>query len=431
MSGGEGKPITNPASYLSRRRFTRTLLAGAATVGGLAVAAPAWTGEFTRHRNQSSDIPYGDIDALIAQGWIPAYRDTGKSYHAVEVDALDRNFSGSAGERNEIGLVPEEYAAYIATRDPRYRDHTLRLADLVPREDWRDKEVMTKAIWRGGKWSIDYAHTPAYWYSALLETGDPWYAFPAEQIYRWHHLWLHGQSEDAPEAFYATPMEHSYNGRGYAWMMRNLARLARLQTLGLTRYSYYQDAMQANLDYMLANRVKNPDSLNQEWRVIGWNKGLLKQNGHHSFTGWMESMIGQALGHIVQLGFKDWMPVAEWHLEQLARKIEYWGMKGIDHDHYYVEERVPYTYAGRNPYPETEMTEAFLKAPKDKLVDTNMRRADGGRYTYANRAQYAYGWAAIQSQAGVPGARELAEQIDAAITARGDVRDYKNTPAIQ
>ncbi len=410
---------------LSRRDFNRGLIAA---VGGLVYLPAGMAGAPLTSPPPSGDIPYGDVDQLIARGWVPGYRKTAKAYHAVEQDAERFTPNGEGGERNEIGLVPEEYAAWIATRDARYRTLTLKLADTIPREDWKNKALMTTLTWQGGKWGIEYAHTPCYWYCAHLETGDPWYIFPAEQIYRWYMQWLYGTDENAAEELYSRDMGYGYNGRHYAWMMRNLARLARLQSLGLTQHSYYQGAMRANLDYMLSNFVHSPDPLRQEWRVIGWNKGAMRGSGHHYFTAWMESFIGQTLGHMVGLGFKEWLPISAWHFGQLTAKIDAWGIKGVDNSHYHIEAEKPYTYKGREPYLKSIMTSAFRDWPRDKLIPTNMRDAKGNRYTYENRAQYAQGWAALAADAGVKGAGDVAKSLDAAIAARGDVRDYKNAP---
>jgi hypothetical protein len=357
------------------------------------------------------------IQEAVAQKLVPEYENLG---YSVSV-RTPVNMTGAGGERPEIGLLMEPQAALIATGDAKLQADVIAIAQGD--EPWDDYSLITKA-----PYSLEFAHTPNLFYLPYLLTGDPEMLRRMELIYSHYKKWR------------SQPLDSRVNamtGREFAWQIRNLAHLAMFQKQGLTENTYYITALDKTRDYLL-NTIANPNHETEEFRVISWNTVY---SGSYGFTGWMQSFIGQTINHMIQIGFTDWLPIAEWHLEHLKRRCgERWPLKGCDNDHVFFANYMTgdknwttvRAFAGTTtwetitPYPAYKVNKPeYINQPDDELLP------HGTGFTYANRAQYAYGWAALAAKNGIAGAQALADKLKAAITKRGDRWDYKNAVSNQ
>lgn len=357
----------------------------------------------------TESIPFGDIPALQAAGWIPDYQNHGQT---VSLDT-DINWEGQGGERSEIGLVPNDHAAFIAGAN----------IDL--------QQFLNVADAPADSSNLSYGHMPNIHWVPFLMTGDSkWIAYMEDNYDK-----VLAKTGRAPDQFMGTWQE---NGRYLAWPLRLLGQLARLQQLGLTTNTHYVDALNNFKNYLTTERLQSSETYYDNWRVLNFNAVT-----HESFgwTSWMESMVGQVVNYLVQLGHTDWLPIAEWNFEHLKRRLDAWGLKGVDNDHVffyrydnsisnYTEARAfasSNTFYTLTPYLEPKQSyPTYANWPSDQLFYAD-QQVDGAWYTYANRAQYAYQWAALAAKNGISGADVVADTLYDGIQQRGDTWDYKNS----
>jgi hypothetical protein len=358
---------------------------------------------------ESISLPYGNVAALQKLGLLPRYRSTGTTV------APDTNIDwrGTTGERGEIGLLPEQHAAFIAGQ-ANLLDSILETAKTPPPAH------------------ISHSHKPNLYWLPYLMTGDTQYVRNMEATYKQHRDWH--------QSAYDSGFDHKCRSRELAWSLRDLAQLTYLQKLGLTQKTYYIPAFNKTRARYLQT-TKTTDVKYQTWNVLefdrisGWKR--------YGWSGWMESMVGQVLNQIVAMGFTDWLPIAEWHfLHLLKRSGDKWPFKAVDNDHvkfvrYPVCERAKdwssilactekSDWVNVTAYPPSLQEKSEYQAlPNDKLI--SLSKVGGVTYTYWVRAQYAYGWAALACDNGIPRACIKRDQLHAAIKLRGDRWDHKNS----
>lgn len=368
----------------------------------------------------SAGIPYGDLSALKSMKLLPSF-DMSTYIRGVDTNI---NWSGDTGERSEIGLFPDDHAAFIAG------------------QPGIDINLITSTADQAMPSSFSLGHIPNLYWLPYLMTGDAKYISHMEGQYV------------RMTAKMGVPVNEFANwyesGRYFAWSLRNLAQLAYLQKKGLTTQKYYIDALNFTKTYLTNNALNNTsEKAYDTWRVLKFNAVTYDTVG---FTGWMESMMGIVVNYVVQLGFTDWLPLAEWHFVQLERRVQYWGWKGVDADHCFFYERasglgesdqitdynsarawsakigetIQQSWERVTPYSADMMIKnTYANYPEGQLftADTTV---DGSWYTYHSRAQYAYHWAAMAARNGVAGAAEIADSLHEKLIDRGDVIDYKN-----
>lgn len=351
----------------------------------------------------------GSIADAIRDGLLPRYRNLG---YEVEPD-LDTNWTSMAGERGEIGYVPEQHAAYLAGQSD--LEASILEAASQPLPD-----------------SIAYSHMPNLHWLPFLLTGDRAFVEKMEFI----QAGAMAYRRRSPGSSLGTKIF----GRELAWVLRNLAQLAWLQEQGHTTATWYADTLEATrLDFV--DRMSDP--LHDRWRVLNFNTVYWASYG---WTGWMEAFLGMVLGRMVSMGFEDWRPIAEWHFGGLQKRVEHWGIKGASVSHFSFKGHAEHqgvdmtgwnwpeikTYAETLgwdqalPYgPEKSLHPDYLAHPADDVVF--LMRLDGTRYSYSNREHGLFQWAASVD---TPEARELAQRLYDAIERRGDSWDYRHAFAL-
>jgi hypothetical protein len=367
------------------------------------------------------DLPYGDISALQNLGLLPSY-STNLPAPALNTDI---EWGGMGGERPEIGLFPEDHAGVIGGHKLAIVD--VALADTIPAQP-------------------SHAHKPnAHWLPYLL-TGNSAFVTKAESV---HAEFLERRAYQGG----INGFRNYYSAREWAWTMRDAAQLAYLEGKGLTQGTGYINFMDKTLEWAL--EMINPESTAWEQhndpRYKAWRRRfrMLSTNNTNSFKGWstvwwMERFIGVTLQHILALGFDGWRPVAEWHFQQLKKRIETWGIKGCDVNEMYQNMFWTQVYDGPKPttaaeaYPILDLQQwdtippvwnvdraVFDAVPDGELVPLDARGETGNLITHTQRAQYDFMWATLAAGNGIAGAQEIADQIGAALARRGDAWWYR------
>ena len=347
-------------------------------------------------------ISFGDILALQAQGLLPRYDYVRKVKKDKSID-----WGHTTGERDEIGLLPEQHAAYIAGQ-----------SNLLP-------SILQTAL-KPPPSAISHEHKPNLYWLPYLMTGDVQYVRNMEATWKQFKDWRHMP--------YDSSFDYYDQGRHLAWTLRDLAQLAYLQKLGVTEHDYYIPALEASHDYFI-NRTKN--SMHKRWNVLGFNYITEDSFG---WTSWMESFVGQALNHVVSLGFKDWKLIAEFQYKNLEKRSGgEWPLKDVDSDHIFFQHfnktlsgkalqgwAKTQTWQDITAYPPWMVKKfGYQKVPDDQLVPAD-RQINGNFFTYRQRVQYAYAWAALACGNKITGACDKARELMKAITKRGDQWGVKN-----
>lgn len=361
--------------------------------------------------NRSYDIPFGDLTALIQQGLLPNYQ-SGTRDAVVDHDI---NWGGAGGERGEIGLFPEDHAAYIAGM-PVSISEILAVADQPATEN------------------LSYGHFPNLYWLPYLMTGDSRYVERMEALYK--------TIADKINRPYDNLLYYGLDGRYLAWPLRLLGQLAYLEARGLTQAQYYSTSLQSIREHFLNHAMsgKPEYQANDTWRVLNFNSVTHESYG---WTSWMESMVGQTLNTLVLMGFEEWRPVAEWQFEHLKKRTTYWPLKAVDGDHVFFFQHAngaitdwasakvwanSHGWNDIHAYTDSrQFSPTYANWPDNKLfiADTSV---DGrpSPHTYRNRAQYAYGWAALAAANNLTDAQALADLLWDKINERGDAWDFKN-----
>ena len=376
-------------------------------------------------------IPFGDVAALQALGLLPEYR----SDIAPPVNADSNiNWTGTAGERDEIGLMPEDHAAFIAGHDY-----------LLP--------GILAAVAPPNLAVIAHSHKPnAYWLPFLM-TGDVSMIAHMEAVAVDQEL----EGNIAPSVP-GGKAGYYYLDRYLAWTLRDLAQLAFLQSHGLTERDCYIDQLEAsrlNIAGLIDGTRdiaygQNYIDVCHRFRIFGLNyhAGFVMWG----FSPWMESFVGIGLCHVTRLsqaaatGFGDWLSVTAWHGEGMLRRSgDAWPFKAIDNydnwfKRYWDKHTAPTSYTEAaallpdinwgtlTPY-EGEGLAMYNANPDGELMPIVpiLGNPEGKRLGHYTRAQHAYHWAEGLAQLGVAGTRERADKLYTAINNRDGLGwDVKN-----
>lgn len=349
-------------------------------------------------------LPVGILSAQ-EQGLLPRYRNLGFS---VDPDT-DIDWTSTAGERGEIGYLPEQHAAYLAGQTD--LESSILEAASQPLPD-----------------SVAFSHMPNLHWLPLLLTGDRGFVAPMEDIQARHM--------DRLNRSHGSSLGTWIYGRELAWGLRHLSQLVWYQDQGLTEESYYRDTLDATRDLFLSIMEK---PVHERWRVLSFNEVYWRSYG---WSGWMESFVGMVLCRMVHMGFEDWRPIAKWHYEQLERRSGgEWALKDADTDHMafirYADDTTGWnwseirqfaadlTWGDAEPYsPEKMADPAYADHPADEVIFTG-RSPAGNRFTYPNRTHGLHQWAA--SAVGIDDRAPVKEaQLFNSIQRRGDSWSYRH-----
>lgn len=321
---------------------------------------------------------------------------------------------GRPGDREEIGLFTEWQSEFLATG--RNRDLIIEQADSLLDAPWCDYDAMKTVPWKGGKYAVSFSHLPNLFFLPYLLTGDRKYVAPMECVYRILQEWPQKSRGSATIPALGVDGKRPMfwlTGRDYAWSLRNLAQLAYIEKRGDTREAIYIQALE-NTRQAALQRMHNP--IESEFHVLGENQ-LAAAN---QWSGWFEGFIGMSVNHAINLGFKEWKPVAEWHFKHLQWRCgEKWPIKACDSDHVDVQ---PGGTWENTPQYNAERMQCYLAAPDDALMPT---KCGNVFMTYDDRAQIARSWAAMAAANGIAGAAGMYAELDEQVRRRGGARWFK------
>lgn len=236
----------------------------------------------------------------------------------------------TTGERFDIGVMPEYYAAYLATGDDVMKASMLAWAESAGSYIWhmRDPRTWAPINWhtypkattyydqsqsspklslytkppakaRRGKVVVDSAHEPALAFVPYMLTGDLYYLEELQFM-----------------AAYFLNSSPSWRGvfdkaqtRAWAWSLRTMADVVYATpekvTGSLLPKSYWQNYLDLNLKDVLQEHVHATDFKN---RVFA------SGTDSRRIPFWQEDYLATVLGVVVYRGFSAWRPVFEWKI---------------------------------------------------------------------------------------------------------------------
>lgn len=153
----------------------------------------------------------------------------------------------------------------------------------------------------------DPAHEPSIGYLPYIVTGDFYYL---EQLQFWAN-WNEVRQNPGYRDYTMGLLAHN-QVRGQAWDLRTLADAAYITPDDDPLKTYFNDMVQANIDWYNQRYTTNPDA--NSLHILGHNKTAYKI---HSVplvgtAPWMDDFFTWAIGHLVDLGFHDAMPLLRW-----------------------------------------------------------------------------------------------------------------------
>ncbi|PCI70449.1 MAG: hypothetical protein COB26_02865 [Piscirickettsiaceae bacterium] len=353
---------------------------------------------------------FGGLSDLQLKGLLPKY---GLATHTVQPDT-NINWGGSGGERDEIGLFPEQHAAFIAGQAD-LKDSILEAALLPPPDN------------------KDHAHAPNEFWLPYLLTANPVYVTNMERSWYLYKRRYKGQALDSA-------IVDSY-ARLIAWNLRELTQLAYLESKGLTKETVYIKSLNATRDRWLGI-IANPRADQAMFNVLDFNSAGVNS---HGFTGWMQSMLGQAINYTAYMTKDEgWKTVAAWHFQNLLKSSgDKWPLKALGYSHvfmYYFMEQgnkatrqevfdfaQTATWDTVRPWPYAALTDQYLNLDPNHIAPKEFR-TPASIYTmvYTNRFHYSYAWARLACYNEIERACEKADQIQQEVDAAGYWWSYKN-----
>lgn len=331
-----GDAVRNEARHLGP--YVATISKGGNTVAEVALPEHYW---LSRWRWQSEPRPIvRSPKNLIADRLVPPYSNiatvappaTAPTYSVMGLSDVT-DYMPTSGERADIGLMPERYAAYLATGDQRYLASIFAWAESSGTIPWHLRDTAkhaplsyddhpeastydNQAIAGGkprfyflpaGKISIDGAHQPALAYLPFLLTGDPYYL------------------EELQFAATYTLGDYPHHGgiirhdqaREFAWTLRTLFYLSSgtpdQVPSWLLPKSYWQSILQRNRRWVMLNYVNKPGA-----------KTALFQSGVDAerMPFWQEDYFAAVLGVGVWMGHADWSPVLAWKIKSTIARTD-------------------------------------------------------------------------------------------------------------
>ena len=292
------------------------------------------------------------------------------------------NWGGAGGERPEIGIVPNDHAAYLGGQTA-LRDGILRVA--------YETEVPPK---------VSPAHKPnVYWLPWIL-TDDPLF------IERMESVPINPAHVSSLSAF-NVPRRH-------AWNLRDLAQLAYLERQGMAEGEGYRALLDGA---RLAAEDQTQDPYLARFSILGAQKNL----GPLQYKPWQLAFQGMALAHVVRLGFPEWLPILEYQFQNLPKRIATFGLRGCDTYSVFIDGDDERAFLDDSDVAE------FNRLPRDELIDPKHPRPSGGTFVHWSWAANQYAWAASAAEFSVSNARETADAIYAALQLRNGPRWYAKT----
>ncbi len=327
--------------------YTAQILSGTKVLATVEVPQHYW---LSRWRWQSSPRPIvKTVDELKEAKLVPPYANIATvplpkpapPYKIMETSSVT-TYMPTTGERDDIGLVPESYAAYLATGNAALEPSIFAWAEASGTFPWHMRDKATHAPLsykrhpdattyydqsKGNKKpelfllpaeniAIDGAHQPALAYVPFLLTGDPYYLEELQFATTYtlgnrpgHNLIIrHDQT------------------REFAWTLRSLFYAAQATPDKVPSWilprSYWKEILAKNLRWTITNYVNNPSP-----KTAIFASGVDKER----MPFWQEDYLATVLGLGVWMGNEEWRPVLNWKVRSTIARTD--GKSGWPRSH--------------------------------------------------------------------------------------------------
>jgi len=318
----------------------------------------AWSGEepalHLRHDSAyliaSRALPNYDRSVVVSDKALAALaaRYEGPNAEPMGIGAASRGMP-STGGRNDIGLLPGWGAMYLLSMDPRARMVTLGTADRAgswsihyrdrqtgrpislidfpymtilgnPGDTRNRKTGKLEAFPRcpksacGTPYAHDSAHQPAFAYLPYLVTGDHYYL---EELQFWAMYNVFATNPGYRKNIEGLVMSHQV--RGQAWSLRTLGEAAYITPDRHPLKDDFLAILKTNLAWYNSTYTDNPQA-NGLGAIVHRAAASYKKNT--AIAPWQDDFFTAAVGHLVDLGFKDAQPLLKWKARfPLARMV--------------------------------------------------------------------------------------------------------------
>ena len=326
--------------------YIATILRGPTTLATVDVPEHYW---YSRWRWQSAPRPIiANVEDLQAAGLLPCFDpalsqtrplSSAKTYEPMGLAGLTA-YMASTGERDEIGLVTEAQAEYLRGETP--VDSLMAQAEASGTMPWHYRDEDGGAVFNfiehpqatlyypanipacSTPITLDVAHEPDLCYVPFLLTGDPYYLEELQFAATYNVL------ASGPQQRFSYCI--GFAVRAHAWALRTLAHCARATPDDAPAWvqsrAYWQEWMDGEREWMLGRYVNATAAPFTELPYAVLHYMADTQNSPASSSmppgcvsqQWMEDYESVVLGHVVQIGYADWLPILEWKLvNSLAR----------------------------------------------------------------------------------------------------------------
>ncbi len=318
----------------------------------------AWSGDapdvHLRHDTgyliASRALPNYDRSVIVSDKALAALaaRYEGPNAEPMGIGAASRGMP-STGGRNDIGLLPGWGAMYLLSMDPRAKEVTLGTADRAGSWSihYRDRQTgrpislidypyMTILGNPGdtrnrktGKLEVfprcpksacktpyahDSAHQPAFAYLPYLVTGDHYYL---EELQFWAMYNVFATNPGYRKNIEGLLMSHQV--RGQAWSLRTLGEAAYITPDKHPLKDDFLAILKTNLAWYNTTYTDNPQA-NGLGAIV--HRAAASYRKNTAIAPWQDDFFTSAVGHLVDLGFKDAGPLLKWKAKfPLARMV--------------------------------------------------------------------------------------------------------------
>lgn len=311
---------------------------GATLVALIDVPAHYW---FSRWRWQSALRPVRVKPAALMASWAVPRLDPGIGVNqrgTGRVGYVPMGLAGltpympTTGERDDIGLLTEPQAHYLATGDDAALATIVAQAEAAGSFPWNVRDERTSApldtlayaratLYGGSEGSPyiasarapltpDAAHQPALSYLPFMLTGDPYHLEQLQLTACWNVIWR-------PAAYrYRTTQV-----RGEAWSLRSWAQLAKVTPERLPRWllaqAHWQRLLASYRDWYSKTFVQSSEPARSVFRstdqVFGEPNRVGLPGGTYTAP-WMDDFLAAVLGWMVLMGHADWRAIFDWKI---------------------------------------------------------------------------------------------------------------------
>lgn len=153
----------------------------------------------------------------------------------------------------------------------------------------------------------DRAHQPSIGYLPYIVTGDFFYLEQMQFWVDWDEIWQNPSYRN-----HADGLLYSNQVRGQAWDLRSLANAAYISPDNDPLKSYFTNMLNNNIDWYNQRYVNNADA--DKLGFLGHNSTPYSINGvaDVGMAPWMDDFFTWAMGHLVELGFTNALPMLRW-----------------------------------------------------------------------------------------------------------------------